>query len=49
MRDLPGAAIEDMDDYIKPTLKKQPDNAILHFGHNNAPRELGEICAREDL
>ena len=32
---FPGATIEDMKYYIKPTLKRKPDYIILHIGTNN--------------
>ena len=32
-----GATINDMCNYIKPLLKKVPDNVILHVGTNDAP------------
>ena len=32
---FPGATIEDMKYYIKPTLKRKPDHIILHIGTNN--------------
>ena len=38
---FPGATIEDMKDYIKPTLKRKPDHIILHIGTNNC--ETSEI------
>ena len=31
-----GARIEDMNQYIIPTIKKQPDYLILHVGTNDA-------------
>ena len=31
-----GGTIEDMEDNIKPILKKEPDYIILHVGTNNA-------------
>ena len=34
VKNFPGATIDDMHDYIKPVLKKCPDN-ILHVGNNN--------------
>ena len=34
-----GATIEDMYDYLKPMLRKCPDNIVLHVGTNNAARE----------
>ena len=37
LRSFPGAAINDMQHYIKPLLKKAPDNVILRDGTNNAP------------
>ena len=35
VRSFAGATIEDMYDYLKPILKKCPDNIILHVGTNN--------------
>ena len=37
VRSFPGATMNDMYDYIKPLLKKAPDNVILHVGTNDAP------------
>ena len=34
-----GATINDMYDYIKPLLKKCPDNIMLHVGTNNTVNE----------
>ena len=34
-----GAVIDDMYDYVKPLLKKCPDNIILHVGTNNTVNE----------
>ena len=31
-----GATVEDMFDYIKPILKRKPDDVVLHVGTNNA-------------
>ena len=39
VRPFSGATIEDMYDYLKPMLRKCPDNIILHVGTNNAARE----------
>ena len=36
VRSFPGATINDMHDYVKPLLKKAPDNVILHVGTNDA-------------
>ena len=43
VRSFPGAAINDMYHYIKPLLKKAPDNVILHdvpITHQIAHQEL---------
>ena len=37
VRSFPGATINDMYDYIRPLLKKAPDNVILHVGTNDTP------------
>ena len=36
VRAFPEASIEDMEDYIKPLLRKEPDIIVLHIGTNNA-------------
>ena len=43
LKNFPGATINDMYDYIKPLLKKCPDNIILHVGTNNTVNEPSEI------
>ena len=40
VRPLPKATINDTYDYIKPLLKKAPDNLILNVGTNDAHQEL---------
>ena len=32
IKNFPGATVDDMYDYVKPMLKKCPDNIILHVG-----------------
>ena len=44
-----GARIEDMYDYLKPILKKCPDNIILHVGTNNAAREPAKTVSDKIL
>ena len=44
VRPFSGATIEDMYDYLKPILKKRPDNIILHVGTNNAAREPPRVA-----
>ena len=39
LRIFPGAFTHDMYDYLKPLLKKNPDNIILHIGTNNSVNE----------
>ena len=39
VRIFPGAATHDMYEYLKPLLKKNLDNIILHFGTNNLVKE----------
>ena len=36
VRIFPSATTHDMYDYVKPLLKKYPDNIILHIGTNNS-------------
>ena len=43
VKNFPGATINDMYDYIEPSLKKFPDNIILHSGTNNTLNELSEM------
>ena len=50
----PGATTHDMYDYLKPLLKKNPDNIILHVGTNNLVNEtsrgiLNEICSLKNF
>ena len=35
IRSFPGSKVEDMHDYVKPSLKQKPDNIIVHTGTNN--------------
>ena len=32
---FPGATVSDMEDYLKPLMKKRPSIVILHFGTND--------------
>ena len=36
VRAFSGATVDDMHDYLKPLLKKKPDNIILHIGTNDS-------------
>lgn len=45
---FPGCTTLDMDDYIKPVLRKKPDKLILHVGTNSLKgRENSTHCAEE--
>ena len=39
VRIFPDATHHDMYDYLKPLLKKNPDNTILHIGTSNSVNE----------
>ena len=43
VKSFSGAKTEDMEDYLKPLIRKEPDETILHVGTNNAK---GEDSAR---
>ena len=46
VKSFSGAQIADMDDYLRPLLRKKPDEIILHVGTNNirdeSPRSVAE-------
>ena len=46
VKSFPGATLEDMKDFIKPLIKRQPDKLILHAGTNNlrnsSPRTIAD-------
>ena len=46
---LPDAATHDMYDYLKPSLKKNPDNIILHVGTNDLVNETSRDILNEIL
>ena len=43
VKNFAGATIDDMYDYIKPLLKKCPDDIILHVGTNNTVNESSKV------
>ena len=43
VKNFPGATIDGMYDYIKPLVKKCPDDIILHVGTNNTVNELSKV------
>ena len=44
-----GATVDEMDSYIIPTIKKQPDGLILHCGTNNLRKDDPDIIASKVL
>ena len=46
IKSFSGARVEDMKDYLRPLIRKEPDELILHMGTNNIrdddPREVAE-------
>ena len=49
MKCFPGSTVEDMESYMLPSLRSDPDEVILHIGTNdlpnNSPRRVAEIIA----
>ena len=49
VKSFPGSKVDDMRDYVKPFLKANPDNLILHIGTNNLKsddaRTIAEVVA----
>ena len=46
IKSFPGATVEDLNDYIKPSLKRKPKNIILHVGTNDLKRKRLKILQR---
>ena len=43
MKSFSGAKISDMQDYVKPTLRENPDQTIVHdLASNNRPKQIVE-------
>ena len=49
VRIFPGATTHDMSDYLKPLLKKNPNNIILHAGTNNSVNKTSKNILIEIL
>ncbi len=49
MKSFAGATIEDMGDYLKPVIRKEPESIILHVGTNDlkslSPKQVAEGIA----
>ena len=42
---FPGATTEDMEDFVKPLLRKKPDNVVLHIGTNDLNTQEPRLTA----
>jgi lysophospholipase L1-like esterase len=46
VKSFAGATIEDMEDYLKPIIRKRPESIILHVGTNDlknlSPKQVAE-------
>ena len=49
VKNITGATIDDMYDYITPLLKKCPHNIILHVGTNHTVNEPSKIVLEKLL
>ena len=47
VKTFPGATVEDMQSYIKPTVNTKPDEVIVHCGTNDLRNEEAEQIARK--
>ena len=47
VRAFPGATVDDMHDYLKPLLKKNPSNIILHIGSNDSIHKTANEIFKE--
>ena len=45
VKSFPGASIEDMEDFVKPLLRKKPDNVVLHIGTNDLNTQEPRLTA----
>ena len=45
IKSFPGATVEDLNDYIKPSLKRKPKNIILQVGTNDLKRKSAKDIA----
>ena len=47
VKTFPGATTDDMESYIIPTLKREPDYLIIHCGTNDLRRDEPEVIAKK--
>jgi lysophospholipase L1-like esterase len=46
VKSFPGSTVEDLTDYIKPSLKRKPKNIIVHVGTNDLKRKSAKDVAK---
>lgn len=46
VKSFPGSTVEDLSDYIKPSLKRKPKNIIIHVGTNDLKRKSAKDVAK---
>ena len=46
IKSFPGATTEDMEDFVKPLLRKKPDNVVLHIGTNDLNTQEPRLTAK---
>ena len=49
VRSLPGAKTDDMESYVKPTLKSKPERIIIHCGTNDLKNNTPQSIANNIL
>ena len=45
VKSFSGATVDDMSDFLKPTLRKHPDKLIIHVGTNDIRKSDPKIVA----
>lgn len=45
IKSFPGATTEDMEDFVKPLIRKKPDNVVLHIGTNDLNTQEPRLTA----
>ena len=49
MKDFPGARVRCMQDYVRPTLRENPDHVIIHIGTNDLASNTQAEKAAESI
>ena len=45
VRSFPGATTDDMEYFVKPVLRNEPDNVVLHVGTNDINSQVPRLTA----